>query len=186
MMEDRVQELERRLTRAEETITQLSRQVAGTNGVGTQLVAPVRVVNMDGIPLLEISNIHNYAVVRLFDSLGQIAVILGTDDGGGYLAIYDKQGIRVGYLNVESSGARLLIEDHEGEGGVVLFGGNDDGGSISILPKGVREGISLSSTSAGGEVRLYNNTMDEPVIIISASDTGGRVETADVNNDGSL
>ena len=183
-MEDGIQELERRLARAEEALVQLARQTTGTRGAGTKLIAPVTVVNADGIPVLEISTIHDQnagPVIRFSRTSWRNA---RRRWGRRIRSNLRQARNRVGYLNVEASGGRVLIEDHDREGGVVLFGGNDDGGGISILPKGEREGISLSSTSSGGQLRMYNNSVADPVILISASDTGGRVETLDVNKDG--
>jgi len=132
---DRLQELEGRVTQLEQVIKQFVEHSTSTQE-GTRLVAPVAIVDTDGRTLLEVRRTQHETSVLLFNAQGRAVASLGVDGTEcGYLTIQDADGILVAYLDVESAGARLTLEDHARNGGVTLFGGdsgNDEGGGINL------------------------------------------------------
>jgi len=132
---DRLQELEGRVTQLEQVIKQFVEHSTSKQG-GTLLVAPVAIVDTDGRTLLEVRRTQHETSVLLFNAQGRAVASLGVDGTEcGYLTIQDADGVLVAYLDVESAGARLILQDHARKGGITLFGGDsgdDDGGGINL------------------------------------------------------
>lgn len=161
--------LEQRIEQLEARLEQMQAQAASQP---TTLVTPVSIVTPQGQLIASIEQRENDQSIRLFNAQGKQVAALGVDGtNAGYLAIRNAAGSLVGYLDVETYGARLQLSDHRDEGGVVVFGGDSgssSGGGIHINHSFGGVSISLWSTPNGGEVTLYD-TAEEAVVTLPAA-----------------
>jgi hypothetical protein len=128
--------LEDRLAHAEALIREMRAELDALKsaGVGSTVTAPFRVVDGDGRPLMEVRTDGNNTGIYVFTKHGPVGASLGTDAaGGGFLTIRNLSGQMMAYLNVETSGARLILSDHEEQGGLVFYVEEEHGGGITIL-----------------------------------------------------
>ena len=125
---------------------------------GVSVRAPLRVILPDGRLLAEIAA-EPLPRVHVFSPQGNLAASLGVFANGapygGGLAVYDHAGKRVGHLNVETYGARLILGSSGDNGGVVLFGGDvaeENGGGIHLIHRNGEVGISLWAGPTGAQL----------------------------------
>ena len=131
------------LTTLEQRIIALKAQLATLNvqlsssTQGTRLIAPVEVFTVEGQLILTIDKQVHKTHITLHNTNGYPVATLGIDGSeAGYLSIRNVEGVLVAYLDVETAGARLILQDHEQNGGVVLFGGDsgdNHGGGMNII-----------------------------------------------------
>lgn len=137
------------------------------------LQAPVRVVGQDGRVLLTIEESPHDLSLKLYNAAGHVAASLGVDGThAGYLAIRNADSKLVGFFDVELSGARLQVNDHNDDGGVIIFGGDsgeDLGGGINIAHTGRTLSMDLWSTRTGGKLTIYNEA-DQVVLQLPANE----------------
>jgi hypothetical protein len=169
-MDEKIQALEQRITELE---TMLNTHILMMKRE-TVLVAPVRIVTPEGRLLISINYSDDGLGVNLFNSHGSLSAVMGSDaTQAGFLALYNAEGKLVVSCNVETSGARLILSDHDRDGGIALFGGDSDpgkssGGGINILRTGKHVGMSLWSKLDGAEITFYNEH-DEQTFTLSSS-----------------
>jgi hypothetical protein len=167
-MNDQLAALEQRIAALEAQLAALMASISRPSSP-TRLVAPMEVVDAEGKLLLTIQNERNDTSIRLYNAAGHAVTILGVDGSqAGYVTVRNADGHTVGYIDVETWGARLILQNHEGQGGVVVFGGDSgevNGGGIHILNHTGELGISLWSTADGGELVLYDEHEQERVTI---------------------
>ena len=160
------------IKRLEERIEALEKRLAvfdhSDGGKETLLVAPVRIVDKTGKLIAEIASETNDNALRIYSSQGQAVASLGADGTeSGYVAIRNKNGKLVGYLDVERYGARCQLHGNsENGGGLALFGADADetGGGINIIPAEDGGGISLWAHMGSGEIRIEDSEGNELVI----------------------
>ncbi len=151
-MNDIVAALERRVAALEEQLVTQKPQAP------TRLVAPLEVVDDEGRTILTVSSTRHDTSIRLYNKGGKAVATLGVDGtAAGYLSIRNAESTLVALLDVERSGARLSLEDHERRGGVSIFGGDsgdNSGGGINIAGTAGGVALSLWATATGGEVTV--------------------------------
>jgi len=156
---DRVQELEGRVTQLEQMVKQFVERRTSKQE-GTLLVAPVAIVDTDGRTLLEVQRTQHETSVRLFNAQGRVVASLGVDGTEcGYLTIQDADGVLVAYLDVESAGSRLMLQDHARRGGITLFGGDsgdNEGGGINFSNSAGEVSASIWAGKDKPELVLYD------------------------------
>lgn len=158
-MNDSLAALEQRVAALEAQLATLTTPHSQSTSA-TRLVAPVEVVTAEGQVLLSIHQQPNASGISLHNSAGNPVATLGVDGTqAGYLSIRDAAGRLVGSLDVETAGARLILQDHEENGGIVLFGGDsgdNEGGGINILHSAGGLSMSLWSDTDGGQLIIYD------------------------------
>ena len=158
-MNESLATLEQRVAALEAKLAALTVPLS-TQASATRIVAPVEVVDAEGQLLLTIQRERNSTNISLYNTTGQAVAILGVDGThAGHLTIRNAEGSTVGYIDVETSGARLLLQDHDRKGGVVVFGGDsgdDTGGGINILHTAGGLSITLWSDTDGGKLVIYD------------------------------
>ena len=177
-LEERISELERQLAALQQAVAS-----APTPAGPTTLVSPVQVVDRTGRLLLAIEQRQHDLSIRLFNQDAQVAAALGIDGTqAGYLTIRNAAGDRVALLDVESDGARLVLDDHARRGGVVVFGGDAGdgaGGGLHLRSTAGAVSVALWSTAAGGEIRVYDGQADEILLArLPVERTGGETAPA--------
>jgi hypothetical protein len=86
-MDDRFQELERRLAQAEGAIVRLTEAASGSSQEVTTLTAPVRVVDASGRLLIELAGDTDGGYVHLRDPVGNLQITMGCSAEGGWLDV---------------------------------------------------------------------------------------------------
>jgi hypothetical protein len=168
-MDTQLSDLEQRVNVLETMLSTLMARLTAeaTPPPSTTLVAPVRIVDAAGRVLVSIEQRPHDVSVRIINEAGIVTAALGVDGTqAGYLAIRNAEGTLVAFLDVELSGARLQLEDHQRQGGVILFGGDsgdEAGGGINIVHTAGGLSLSLCSTPDGGEVVCYDGQTQETV-----------------------
>ncbi len=161
--------LEQRVTALEAKLAALTSSPS-PQATATRLIAPVEVVNAEGQLILTIQQQRNDTSISLYNTAGRPIATLGVDGTqAGYLAIRNAAGVLVAYLDVESAGARLILQDHQEAGGVVLFGGDSGqtaGGGINVLHTAGGLSMSLWSTTDGGKLTIYDGQAHEQEVLI--------------------
>jgi hypothetical protein len=167
-MNESLATLEQRVVALEAQLAALTAPLS-TQTSATRIIAPVEVVDTEGQLLLTIQRERNSTNVSLYNATGHAVAILGVDGThAGFLAIRNAEGITVGYLDVETSGARLILHDHARKGGVVVFGGDsgdDNGGGINLLHTAGGLSITLWSDTDGGKLVIYNGQEQEEELL---------------------
>jgi hypothetical protein len=168
-MDTQLSDLEQRVKVLETTLSTLMARltVEAPHPSSTTLVAPVHIVDASGRVLVAIEQRPHDVSVRIMNEAGIVTTALGIDGTqAGYLAIRNAAGTLVAFLDVELSGARLQLDDHQRQGGVILFGGDSGdgaGGGINIAHTAGGLSLSLCSTPDGGEVVCYDGQAQETV-----------------------
>ncbi|MBT8099810.1 MAG: hypothetical protein KJO82_08670 [Gammaproteobacteria bacterium] len=174
-VDEKIERLEQRIDALEKRLAEFERAGAGKE---TLLVAPVRIVDEAGNLIAEIAGKTNDNAIRIYNAKGQAVASLGADGTeSGYVAIRNKSGKAVGYLDVERYGARLVLNSNNDHGGgLALFGADagEAGGGINVIAAENGGGISLWAQPEGGEIRIEDAEGNETVI-----DPGGRRQSAD-------
>lgn len=185
-MDERVQALEERVAQLEEVVVRLTAGVA-VHDTGVSVRAPLRVILPDGRLLAEIAA-EPLPRVHVFNPQGNLAVSLGVFANGapygGGLAVYDHAGKRVGHLNVETYGARLILGSSGDNGGVVLFGGDvaeENGGGLHLVHRNGELGISLWTQPTGGALVIAHpeRPLEGNSVRIAGDDVEGFLELND-------
>ena len=173
----RIEELERRLARAEETITLLRSALVPSQEAGTTVRAPFRVMDGDGNLMCEVAGQRKdgpfYNEIRLFNHEGQNVASLGAEGGGGYLTVRDKEGRLLGYLDIEMHGARMQILGKEQGVGVVLLG-DEEGGYLGINSEDLS--IELRTTLERSEIEIWRNSPLRSVVSLFVYAKDERIE----------
>jgi hypothetical protein len=175
-MESTIQALERRIGNLERLVLQLIDPAASIN----TLKAPLRVVDADNQLLLDIQCSAKDTSLHLYAKSGQLGASIGVDGEGGYLTIRNSAGRLLGYFNIEQAGARLIVNDQDQAGGVVLFGGDsggEGGGGIHILSSS-EPAITLWTTEDGAEIRCENNE-GSSVITLEVAENSSSITLVD-------
>ncbi len=185
-MDNGIDQLERRLTQAEETIALLRAAILPSREPGTTVRAPFRVVDDENNLVFEAYGRREKPFVneiRVFNRQGQQVASLGAQADGGFLAIRNDAGQLLGYLSVGNKGARLEIDNTEATGAVILSGyESEDTGGIMINSK--VSTIELWATSEGSGIDVWNRDLssDNPArnaISVSVAASNDKVEIRD-------
>jgi hypothetical protein len=172
----RLEEVERRLAEAEETIALLLSYISAAEGLGTTVRAPLRVVDAEGKLLFEVCGHRgnpSYNEMRIYSLAGEKVATLGSQAGGGFLAVRNDEGKLIGYLDCENYGARMEILNNQGEGGVMLFG-QEEGGGINIMS--VDSTVGLWTTKEGSEIEILLNNPERKIVSLAVSSSDGQVQ----------
>ncbi len=189
-MDERVQTLEDRVAQLEAMVTRLTATVT-VHDAGVSVRAPLRVVMPDGRLIAEIGS-EPLPRIHVFTPQGTLAASFGVfTDGasyGGGLAVYDHAGKRVGHLNVETYGARLILGSSGDDGSVVLFGGDvaeESGGGLHIIHRNGGLGISLWARPTGGDIVIAHpeRPLEGDSVRIAGDDAGGFLALNDHHGD---
>src|SRR5256885_2139318 len=109
-MDDQLKDLEQRVSRLEAAYSSPA-------AAGTQLTAPLRVVDAHGRPLavIDVYAYQNTPYLSLFNSAGGKGVTLSATPQGGAVVISNAAGATVAVLSAGPDGGDLWLHDKEGE-----------------------------------------------------------------------
>jgi hypothetical protein len=114
-MDERVRELEERLARAEESLRLLATHLAVTPDEGLRLTAPLRVMDSDGKPMLELDLGESGPRLCLLNGAGDPALVLDVLTTGGSISISNAAGRAVALLFADETGGDLALYDNDGK-----------------------------------------------------------------------
>ena len=167
-MNDSLALLEQRIANLEAQLAALRASISANQSV-TRIVAPLEITDTNGQVLVVVDHQEKNARVCVYNKLGQVSATLEVDrTQAGLLTLRNADGIVVASLDVETSGARLILQNHVRKGGVVLFGGEsgeDQGGGIHVLRTTDELSLSFWSERTGGRLVLYDAEGQEKLIL---------------------
>ncbi len=114
-MEDRIRELEERLAKAEASLRALGAHLAVTADQGLQVSAPVRVVDSNGKPMLEVDLGESGPRMCLLNAAGEPALVLDVLSTGGSISVSGPNSRTVAVLFADETGGDFVLYDTDGK-----------------------------------------------------------------------
>ena len=146
-MEDRLTDLERRLARAErrEGVTRclalagaagvillLTARPATTQNDGITFRAPLKVVDAQNRPMLDVVSLDGRSALRLYNRAGETVAGLADTGGGGAVGVYTRKGLPAVMLDGSREGGRVLVFNREVLKQVGELSATEKGGAVTI------------------------------------------------------
>jgi hypothetical protein len=114
-MDERIRELEERLARAEAALAALGAHVAVTEDEGLRLTAPLRVMDSDGKPMVDLTLGASGPRLCLLNGGGTPVLIMDVLTTGGSVSIANPSGRAVAILFSDETGGDLALYDTDGK-----------------------------------------------------------------------
>jgi hypothetical protein len=114
---------------------------------------------------------------RVVDEQGNDVVRLAkSENGDGYISIYDSKGTKLVSINAIESGGRILTHGRDGERLAIMASG-ETGGLVATTGANGTKGVALVILDHGGMVATYDSKGTKLVSMGSNSDGEGAVFT---------
>jgi hypothetical protein len=188
-MASEIEELKAQMTQLQQELEAVKRLLSFPTGSATQLTIPpdltcrsLTVVNESGIERADIRvDTNDNAVMRIYDSKGELTAIVTSTDDGGIITISGRDGKPKIGLGVQDNRGWIDIYGHDGKLCQVRICAVRNGGNVVIWDDSGKVQTSIEVSDEGGFMRLHGN-QGEPKVFIGSDDKGGCV--AVVDNDG--
>ena len=114
-MDDRMKAIEERLERIEATLQGLAERLSVSADDGIALRGPLRVVDSEGKPLVQIDLGEDGPCLRLLNGRGETAVLLDVVSASGSISVHGPDGRTVGLLFADETGGDFALYDQDGQ-----------------------------------------------------------------------